>query len=77
MKGFIVWMMRAALWLAVVPPAGAQMIGVLEDVPGAYAGEGNSFKVRAVFFRDGEDWRAFPSNCEDTVCLRTVTRNFP
>jgi hypothetical protein len=71
--------MPRAVWLMVFASAAhSQMIGVLEDVPGTYAGEGHSFHVRAVFFRDGNhEWRAFPSNCDDVDCLKTITWQYP
>lgn len=53
------------------------VLGVLEDVPGVYVGEPNSPAVRAVFQKNGTDWQAFPSNCPDQDCLRTISSRYP
>lgn len=53
------------------------VLGVLEDVPGVYFGEGNSRKMRVVFRKDSRDWHAFRSQCPDQDCLRTVTSEYP
>jgi len=52
-------------------------LGVLEDVPAVYAGEPNSRSVRVLFQRNGSDWVAFPSNCPDKSCLKTVASKYP
>lgn len=51
--------------------------GVLEDNPGRVAGESHYHAVRAAFYRDGERWKAFPTDCSDVGCLRTITTKYP
>jgi len=60
-------------------PGSAQnlALGVLEDVPGVYAGEPNSRSVRVLFQKNGSDWEAFPSNCPDESCLKTIASKYP
>jgi hypothetical protein len=53
------------------------MLGVLEDLPGHYAGKANLRAVRAVFRNSGGDWLPFPSNCPDANCLKTITSQYP
>jgi hypothetical protein len=55
----------------------ALVLGVLEDVPGVYAGEPNSRQVRVVFRKVGNEWEAFPSNCPDQSCLKTISSQYP
>jgi hypothetical protein len=55
----------------------AVVLGVLEDVPGVYAGEPDSRQVRVVFRKVGKEWKAFPSNCPDQPCLRTTPSQYP
>jgi hypothetical protein len=66
-------------FVAVVPNAAGQnpILGVLEDVPGVYAGESNVRSVRIVFQKNGRDWSAFRSDCPDQTCLKTITSEFP
>jgi hypothetical protein len=52
-------------------------LGILEDVPGAYAGAPNSRRVRVLFEKNGNEWRAFPSECSDETCLKTVSSKYP
>jgi len=52
-------------------------LGVLEDVRGADAGEPNSHKVRVLFKKNVDHWEAFPSNCPDQGCLKTVSSKYP
>src|SRR6185437_2497551 len=63
----------------IVPGASAQntILGALEDVPGVYAGEQDVRRVRVLFHKDGDNWSAFPSDCADGNCLKTVTSRFP
>lgn len=60
-------------------PAFAQdvLLGMLEDVPGSYFGEGNSTKVRTLFAHKDKDWIAFKSDCETPTCLTIVTAQYP
>jgi len=53
------------------------VLGVLEDVPGAYAGEPNSHGVRVLFQKNATDWEAFPNNCPDQGCLKTISSKYP
>lgn len=59
--------------------AGGQnlVLGVLEDVPGVYAGEPNSRHVRVLFQKAEKGWHAFPSKCHDQACLRTLSSQYP
>ena len=52
-------------------------LGVLEDVPGAYAGQPNQHSVRVLFQKNGSDWEAFPNNCPDQGCLKTISSKYP
>src|SRR5213593_414173 len=51
--------------------------GVLEDVPGHYAGQANFRGVRVLFQKNGNDWQPFRSQCPDQDCLRTITSEYP
>ncbi|MCU1305676.1 MAG: hypothetical protein JWN45_371 [Acidobacteriaceae bacterium] len=53
------------------------LLGVLEDVPGNYAGEGDRRGVRVLFSKEGNDWQSFPSNCPDQNCLETISSQYP
>lgn len=53
------------------------VVGVLEDVPGSYAGEQDRRAVRVVFEKVGREWRPFPSTCQDERCLSTVSTEYP
>jgi len=53
------------------------LLGILEEVPGVYAGDSTSRKVRAVFARKGPRWEAYKSNCADPGCLSAVTSEYP
>jgi hypothetical protein len=62
-----------------VPPALGQniILGVLEDVPGSYAGEKHWSGVRTVFHKDGAGWKAYATDCtEPTECQETAAQ-FP
>jgi hypothetical protein len=67
-----------ALTFTVAPASGqSTILGILEDVPGVYAGEPNFRGVRVVFQKNGIDWQAFPSTCPDQDCLRTLPAHYP
>ena len=51
-------------------------LGVLEDNPGHYAGEPNFWAVRALFEKEGPDWKAFPTDCGTQDCLK-ITSSYP
>jgi hypothetical protein len=53
------------------------LVGILEDNPGHYAGDPHYRDVRAVFRRDKAGWTAFPSNCPDQSCLKSIAAQFP
>lgn len=53
------------------------MLGVLEDNPPASVGAPYRTNVRVVFYKDGADWKAFPSDCSDEDCLRTIAAQYP
>jgi hypothetical protein len=53
------------------------LIGILEDNPGHYSGDPHYRDVRVVFRRDGTGWVAFPSNCSDQSCLKSIATKFP
>jgi hypothetical protein len=52
-------------------------LGVLEDIPGHYTGDPNFRAVRVLFRKDGVSWRAFPSKCLDSECLKTIASEYP
>ena len=62
---------------AAIATGQAVVLGVLEDVPGVYAGEPNSRQVRVVFRKVGKEWEAFPSSCPDQSCLKTISSQYP
>jgi hypothetical protein len=78
---------KACLLAAVVPlvsgllsvdaPKQQNMLGILEDVPGRYAGQPNVRAVRVAFQKRGDDWQAFPSDCPDRRCLQTIRSDYP
>jgi hypothetical protein len=53
------------------------LVGILEDNPGHYAGNPHYRDVRVVFRREGTEWFAFPSNCPEQSCLKTIAAKFP
>lgn len=55
----------------------AVLLGVLEDVPGHYAGQSDTRAVRLAFKRVGEEWQAFPGECPDEKCLKTISSEYP
>lgn len=61
----------------VAVPRGGITLGVLEDLPGHYAGESHFRAVRVVFQQKGREWRPYPSDCRDQQCLRTISANYP
>lgn len=52
-------------------------LGVLEDLPGHYAGQSHFRAVRVAFRRDGREWRPYPSECDDQRCLKTISAEYP
>lgn len=53
------------------------ILGILEDLPGHYTGEPDFRAVRVVFQKVDGDWKAFPTNCSDQECLKTLTKSYP
>jgi len=53
------------------------VLGVLEDVPGTYVGDSNSWHVRATFHKTQSGWQAFPSSCPDQSCLKSIVAQYP
>ena len=53
------------------------VVGALEDVPGSYAGEPNSRRVRVLFEKKGTEWQAFPSQCSDEACYENRSLEIP
>lgn len=73
-------MMPVVLALTWIAPTGLGqdvILGILEDVPGVYAGDSNSRGVRVVFQKHGTDWHAFPTDCSDQRCLKTLPTQYP
>src|ERR1700694_5806383 len=52
-------------------------LGLLEDVPGVYAGEPHFSGVRIAFQKKGSDWEAFPSDYPDQNCLKRISSEYP
>jgi hypothetical protein len=53
------------------------IVGVMEEVPGVYSGEGTSNHVRVAFRRDAGGWRSYPSDCKNPGCLSSITKQYP
>jgi hypothetical protein len=53
------------------------VLGILEDLPGHYAGDPNFRDVRIVFQKKGTDWQPFPSNCPNQSCLKKISAEYP
>jgi hypothetical protein len=70
---------RSLVVLALTATALGQdiVLGILEDNHGWYAGEPNFRDVRVVFRKVGLEWKPFPSDCPDQLCLKTVATNYP
>lgn len=52
-------------------------LGVLEDHPGEYSSQPYFRAVRVVFEKVGKEWKAFPSDCPDQECLKTISSRYP
>ncbi len=69
------------IWIVLTSTASGQaqprLVGILEDNPGHYAGDPHYRDVRVVFRKEEAGWLAFPSNCPDQHCLRTIAARFP
>jgi hypothetical protein len=53
------------------------IVGVLEDHPGLRAGASNFWRVRALFEKEGREWKALPNPCTDLPCLKALPRLYP
>jgi hypothetical protein len=53
------------------------ILGVLEDVPGKSFGHPDTRVVRAVFEKEGDDWRAFPTKTKSYHDLQTLPQSYP
>ena len=71
------WVLLAVTILSLRSAAQKTILGVLEDSRGHYAGEPNRRTVRVIFEKNGDEWSAFQSDCEDRLCLKTVTPLYP
>jgi hypothetical protein len=76
---FVRFVLLAFACVTLTPTLGAQttFLGALEDVPGVYTDEPNSYAVRVLFEKDGGEWKALPSDCPDQSCLRTISSSYP
>jgi hypothetical protein len=53
------------------------LLGVLEDLPGHYAGDPNFRAVRVIFQKRGGVWEALPTHCSGQSCLKTLSSEYP
>jgi len=53
------------------------ILGILEEVSGESTGGPNSYAVRSVFLKGSAGWQAYPSNCRNPQCLKTISSKFP
>jgi hypothetical protein len=53
------------------------ILGVLEDIPGESSGESDIRAVRAVFEKNGDDWRPFPTKTKSCLDLQTLPSSYP
>jgi hypothetical protein len=52
-------------------------VGVLAESGGHHLGQPNYASVRILFKKDGNEWKAFPSDCRDQACLKSITSRYP
>jgi hypothetical protein len=52
------------------------VLGVLEDIPEKDR-DLVTRGIRVVFEKNGNDWKAFPSDCSDQGCLKSVVSKYP
>jgi len=73
------WLTALALLFSCAFAASAQavILGVLEDVPPASAGDTDKPAVRVMFRFENGKWIAFPSDCQNEECLRKVVAEYP
>jgi len=55
------------------------ILGVLEDHSGIFSGDPYFRVVRAVFHKIRREWKPFPNDCSDTLCLSLMplTKSYP
>jgi len=77
----VVQMLLCTLVIATCQLASGQvksiLVGILEDNPGHYSGDSHYRDVRVVFRHDKTGWTAFPSDCPDQACLKSIAAQFP
>jgi len=49
----------------------------MEENPGVYAGEPNSYGVRICFQKNRDDWKAYPDDCQNEECLKKAPAQYP
>src|SRR5271157_155734 len=62
---------------SVKEPQADVILGVLEDIPGEYAGESDFRAVRAIFKKIGDQWQAFPTKTKSYPDLQTLPISYP
>lgn len=67
----------ALMLQSILANADDALLGVLEDVPGVYSGESNSYEVRALFHKNEKEWVSYESDCKDQECLRSAPSKYP
>jgi len=53
------------------------ILGVLEDLPGEYAGDSDFRAVRAVFEKNSDGWSAFPTSAKSELDLQSLAKSYP
>jgi len=81
--GILPVLLVAAIASAVVyrfrsnPTNGDALVGVLEDISSRGDGQPDARRIRILFRKTVDGWRAFPSNCPDQGCLQRIASAFP
>jgi hypothetical protein len=65
------------LGLAAFAQDAPTLLGVLEDTPSTYDSEPNRRSVRVVFYKEGAEWKAFPTACADDDCWNALATKYP
>ena len=76
-KHFFYVILLGAVSVVLAAQDDAVLLGVLEDIPGVYAGQSNSRKVRILFTRKDSKWIAYQSECSEPECLKRLTNQYP
>lgn len=53
------------------------ILGVIEDFPDESMGEPNTRALRVLFQKTGNEWKAFPTQCADETCVKTISSQYP